>query len=272
MQKKRLRLSTRVANRLLPNTLKKRLKFARARLFEAFGSQRYSRPAMYGMEAKLEKYLGYDGGCFIECGANDGYAQSNTYYLSRFRGWSGLLVEPVPRLYDLCRAFRPDSIVYNCALGAADGGTVEIIYADLMSTAVGARPSREQDLAHAALASRFVRSEGNYTVHAPVRSLSSLLDEVGVHAVDLFVLDVEGFEMNVLAGVDFAREHIKYILVETTNLDDVSAVLAPDYLMVEKLSHHDYLFERRAREPASVGGAPGAGSVTPLTLAPFASA
>lgn len=35
-------------------------------------------------------------GFFIECGAYDGETRSNTLYLERFRGWSGLLIEADP--------------------------------------------------------------------------------------------------------------------------------------------------------------------------------
>ncbi len=49
------------------------------------------------MDRKLQAYLP-DGGFFIEAGAYDGFRQSTTYYLEKFRGWRGLLVEPIPEL------------------------------------------------------------------------------------------------------------------------------------------------------------------------------
>ena len=45
----------------------------RRSIYEAFGSDRYSRPALNQLDAKLERYLDYGGGFFIEAGANDGY-------------------------------------------------------------------------------------------------------------------------------------------------------------------------------------------------------
>ena len=68
-------------------------------VFEALGSRRYSQPALHGMDARLEALLDRDGGVFLEAGAHDGYTQSNTYYLERFRGWTGVLVEAVPELH-----------------------------------------------------------------------------------------------------------------------------------------------------------------------------
>ena len=46
--------------------------------------------ALYGMDRKLEKYLDFRGGTFIEAGANDGIAQSNSYFLENKHGWNGV--------------------------------------------------------------------------------------------------------------------------------------------------------------------------------------
>ena len=36
--------------------------------------------ALNSLDQKIEKYLNYEGGYFVELGANDGISQSNTYY------------------------------------------------------------------------------------------------------------------------------------------------------------------------------------------------
>ena len=48
-----------------------------------------SYPALHGMDRKLDAILDRDGGFFVEAGANDGYTQSNTYWLGRFRAGAG---------------------------------------------------------------------------------------------------------------------------------------------------------------------------------------
>jgi FkbM family methyltransferase len=194
------------------------------------------------MDEMLLRHLGERPGVFVECGANDGYTQSNTYFLSRYRRWTGLLIEPIPMLYELCRSFRPESRVVNCAVGAVDGGSVTMVYSDLMSTAVGTRGTREADLAFASQNAEFVARDGLYEVTVPVRTLSSVLDDVGITRIDLFVLDVEGHELQVRAGVDFKRHHVAYLLVETDDLSAVSDRLSPRFQLVSALSHHDYLF------------------------------
>src|SRR6266516_1818539 len=73
-----------------------RLEGSRRALFERFGSARYSRVAIHGLDRMLERHLPRRPGTFVEAGAYDGVFQSNTYYLERFWGWSGVLIEPLP--------------------------------------------------------------------------------------------------------------------------------------------------------------------------------
>jgi hypothetical protein len=71
--------------------------------------------SLNSLDRKIDKYLP-ERGVFIEAGANDGLNQSNTLFLARGRSWKGILVEPVPRLFERCKKNRPDSFCVNAAL------------------------------------------------------------------------------------------------------------------------------------------------------------
>ena len=61
-------------------------------------------------------------GTFIDIGANDGISLSNTYYLEKELGWSGICFEPIPDIFS-----RMDK-VRNCTkimAGVADQNTIE---------------------------------------------------------------------------------------------------------------------------------------------------
>jgi len=233
-----------LANLVLTNRQKKWIKIRRARLFEALGSDRFSRPALNGMESILMPFLPHSGGVFIECGANDGYTQSNTYYLSRFRNWRGVLIEPIPALWEICRKIRPEAHVLNCALGATDSGSVTLIYSDLMTTTTDGFASEQDALDFAGSNRKYVRHEGHYKIEMPLRTISSILDELAIPEVDLFSLDVEGYELEVLRGLDTDRHSINFILVETQKPNDVAELLARTHRLEKKVTHHDYLFQR----------------------------
>jgi hypothetical protein len=88
----------------------RRIKRQRRRAAERLGIQRYSRPGLFDLDRQLQAYLPAIG-TFVEAGANDGFRQSNTYYLERWLGWNGLLVEPVPSLAEQARRERKAPIV-----------------------------------------------------------------------------------------------------------------------------------------------------------------
>jgi hypothetical protein len=83
----------------------------------------------------------------------------------------------------------------------------------------------------------------------PARTLSSILDEVAAPDVDLLSLDVEGFEAEVLEGLDLDRHRPRYVLVEVlegaASQQRVEEVLGDRYAAVEALSPLDMLYARR---------------------------
>jgi FkbM family methyltransferase len=208
--------------------------------------------ALYSMDVRLEKYLGFRGGTFIEAGANDGIAQSNTYVLERKLGWKGLLVEPVPRYAAMCRRSRKATVV-NCALGptAKEGEELEILAGGLMSLATTVDDSQLHGRSvqeHAAFGAREFGSRAPELVKTRIRALSGVLDEQGIEKIDFLSLDVEGFELEVLKGLDLARHRPRYFLIETAQLDAVKEFLGTRYTLLEAFSHHDYLFSSTGTE------------------------
>jgi len=211
-------------------------------LAEALGSTRYSRPALFEMDRKLEALLPQRGGTFLEAGAHDGYTQSNTYFLERHRGWSGVLIEPVPELQRKCARRRPRSRVFHCALTGPDHPEPDITvhFGDLMST-VGADTHAASGLA--------VVGRSPYSVSVPARTLSSVLDEAAIGELDLMVLDLEGHELEALRGLDLDRHAPRHLMVETLDRDAqqpaFDAALGSRYELMEALSDYDLLYRRR---------------------------
>ncbi|HUA44530.1 MAG TPA: FkbM family methyltransferase [Solirubrobacteraceae bacterium] len=189
---------------------------------EAVGDDRLSRPALHELDAKLNAIIDRDAGFFVEAGAHDGFNQSNTYWLERFRGWRGLLVEPIPELAAEARASRPTATVVQCALVSATDrrSHVQMRFGDLMSMVDGAKGSDWPSFG------TVLGWRDPYEVDVPARTLSSLLDEIGAPEVDFLSLDVEGFEAAVLGGLDLDRHAPRYILLEVHNREKEQARLA----------------------------------------------
>lgn len=211
------------------------------------GFYKRPRPGLYDLDRKLEPYLNFDAGFFIECGANDGYTQSNTYYLEKHRGWRGILIEGIPELYERCRAERTHATVYQCALVADDcpEPTVKMHYANLMSLVDGAMKTPEEQAKHITDGSRDIA--GHYEIEVPARTLTSILDAYeGLPPIDFFSLDVEGYEKSVLQGLDLSRYRPRYILVEARYFEEINQHLVDaGYELLAPLTLHDYLYQAR---------------------------
>lgn len=216
---------------------------------ESRGDMSLSRPALHALDEKLDRWIGdVRGGFFVEAGANDGFTQSNTYHLERFRDWTGLLVEAVPHLYREAVEERPRSHVRHAALvpPERDGEQLSLRYAGLMSVVHGARGSADADEAH--IASAFALGlEAPMTVTAVGRTLSRLLDEIDAPGIDLMSLDLEGFEAPALRGLDIDRHAPRYLLVEVAAPEEraaVEAVLGTRYRHEAMLTQRDALYAR----------------------------
>ncbi len=227
----------------------RRRRRAARRAAEANGDVSLSRPSLHGLDDKLDRWIGdLHGGYFVEAGANDGFEQSNTYHLERFRGWSGLLVEPIPHLHREAVLERPGSRVVHAALVAPeqDGEQLTLQYGGLMSVVSGARGSAAEDEAYVAQAFS-LGLEAPMQVSAPGRTLSGLLDEAGAPEIDLMSLDLEGFEPVALRGLDLERHAPRLLLVEVQDAvhrEAVERALGERYRFAALLTHHDALYER----------------------------
>ncbi len=225
---------------------------ARRTAAEARGSDHLSRPALHQLDAKLDAIIDRDGGFFVEAGANDGFTQSNTYWLERFRHWHGLLVEPMPELAHEARISRPDATIIECALvaQAPPTSTVRMSFGDLMSTVEGAH---QADWARSGIILGWLDP---YELDVDARTLSSLLDEISAPEVDLLSLDVEGFEAPALEGLDLTRHAPRYVLVEIHDRDrnrpPIDRVLAQRYVQHGWLSPLDLLYVRRDIAPSEL--------------------
>jgi FkbM family methyltransferase len=202
--------------------------------------------ALNELDIKLSKLISLNGGIFVEAGANDGVAQSNTLYFEKYYGWRGLLIEPIPQLVNKCRANRPACIVENCALVPLGwpAEEIEMQYCNLMSLVRGAKGSEEEDNAHIRAGAKVQPGVTSFRVTVPARPLSDVLDQHKICNVDLLSLDVEGYELQALQGLDLARHRPRYIVVETSDVGKIDAHLLPFYRRIDKLSYHDYVYCR----------------------------
>lgn len=140
-------------------------------------------------------------GFFVEVGANDPKKDSQSFHLEE-AGWTGILVEPVPELAEELRRVRK-SKVFEVACSSPDrAGTIMTLHV------AGPFSSFDPNLAVTGM-------RADHTVAVKVDTLDHVLAEGGAkQAIDLISVDVEGHELEVLSGFDFARWRPRLILLE----------------------------------------------------------
>jgi FkbM family methyltransferase len=179
------------------------------------------------LDKKLLKVLKKPCGVFIEVGGHDGVTQSNTKLLEEFYGWKGLLVEASPSMIETCRLNRPRSIVENYALVSNDGikSVIGDFNGSLMSSING------------------VRLNTSNLLRVPACTITYLLKKHSLTNVDFFSLDVEGYELQVLKGLDFNYCRPKVFLIEIYKKDFKNIVMFLDdkgYTLVSNFSNYNY--------------------------------
>ena len=220
---------------------------------DIFGRSSYG---LDGLDLRLLERIGpRRGGYYCELGAYDGVEQSNTYLLQKKYGWSGILVEPSSRQFVDCIRNRdfavpPRVVCAACVHSDYEGEFVSLTDSGMMSVASGLDIDSVSARSHAREGLQFLADERfSHCYGACARTLSSILDEVGAPAdFDLLSLDVEGNELSVLKGIDWAIHRPIWILCEVRG-PQVGQYLAErgygvDSVLTRNGEYSDVLFNR----------------------------
>ena len=152
-------------------------------------------------------------GSYIELGALDGKTKSNTRFFHRALGWRGLLIEPGTVGFKTLARNRPGATIFNAAVCARTG---ELSFCE---------NPRAND-AMASLSALDERTRGDGCRRVRCEPMASLVDAARLECVDLFSLDVQGAELEVLATFDWARVEVGLLVVELDGVNRTKDALA----------------------------------------------
>jgi FkbM family methyltransferase len=172
----------------------------------------------------------YPEAFFVEVGANDGQEddQLRPYILKR--AWRGIMVEPVPWIFERLRANygHLDRVeLVNVAIADQDG---KLPFYHMAQAAEGERVppwyhtigsfSRDAVLGHARqigdLERRIVETE------VPTLRFDSLLARNGAPRVDLLLTDTEGHDWEIIRSIDLAAHRPRLVVYEHYHLPVVT--------------------------------------------------
>jgi FkbM family methyltransferase len=155
------------------------------------------------------------GGFFVDIGAYNGVDISNTYYLEQQLGWSGICVEPLPKLFAALKQSRKCACVQGCI--TAKDGEVEFLEVEGCETL--------STLATALNMTRDERVDGHKInkLRLPGFRLDTLLRLHNIKKVDFMSIDTEGSEMDILRNFDWNGIQIAALCVENIYFGDLLA-------------------------------------------------
>ena len=159
-----------------------------------------------GLTLRKRVFAQKRGGFFIESGGQDGLFQTNTIVAERVYGWKGLLIEPSAALAPLCKARRePPNGRSTCVTAALTSYGGDSFVSD-----PGGAPGGQIGLYHDAA----VAAKAFLAIHA--YPISVILAQHNVTSVDLWSLDIEGFELPALKGLNWtnAAHRPMWVMIE----------------------------------------------------------
>jgi len=176
-------------------------------------------------------------GVFVEVGANDPVAGSQTWLLEQ-NGWRGVLVEPQASLCEKLRPARPRSQVFQVACSCPGSeGKADLILTEYDGNAT-LKPQRD---------SHGIQYIGVERVK--VMTLNAVLQNAGLTQIDFLSLDVEGHEIEVMRGLDFAKYKPDLILVEdgVRNLAKHNFLKSCGYKLVKRTTLNNWYVPREQK-------------------------
>lgn len=147
------------------------------------------------------------GGVFVEFGAADGFNLSNTWFLEKKLGWSGLLIEPSRRGFAQLQKNRECKLDNRCVFNV-DGSMVKFveIREGELST-LGDYVSSDSHGQH-----RLSNKVEEYYVETI--SLQTILTQYNLTKIDYLSIDTEGSEYIILKCFPFNQFEIGVLTVE----------------------------------------------------------
>ncbi len=144
-------------------------------------------------------------GFYIDCGAAHPVIDNVTFSFYN-KGWAGINVEPDPEQFHLLKKHRPRDINLNMGAGSRSG-LLEFYRFKDTGYSTFSRVQAESWIGQGHPCS---------TMKIPVRKLDDVMNSVGDREIHFIKIDVEGFEKDVLSGIDLVRYRPWIFVIEAT--------------------------------------------------------
>jgi FkbM family methyltransferase len=169
-------------------------------------------------------------GISIECGSFDGVAESSTLFFEESMNWTCINIEASPPIFELLKQNRLKAFNFNVGLANKDDVLTfkHVVHPHhgfkFGNGSFSHKPAHVQELEEAGCA--YKEYEVKTTTYAKL--IDPLMDAfMPGRSIDLFVLDVEGYEMEALEGMRSTKYLPRVLCIEypIVGLENIKAAL-----------------------------------------------
>ena len=185
-------------------------------------------------------------GFFVECGAFDGLSECTCKFFEESMEWKGINIEPTPYAYGRLIQNRPRSINENYALSSKAGKSTftNALHPDLGihfgNGSLNHTQAHKDELI--ATGCKFETFEVNCI------KFIDLYNKHNLPNIDLFVLDVEGHELEALEGIlEIPTEALPTVFCiehTITGNDNLVHMLSTNYSFHSKYAHNAFFVKK----------------------------
>ncbi|XP_068246101.1 protein Star-like [Palaemon carinicauda] len=166
-------------------------------------------------------------GFFVEVGALDGEESSSSLYLERELGFKGLLIEPNPVNYKKLLSKNRKAYCLQAALSPTTSS------AELLFTGSGQQ-------------GHLTQKDNSNAIHVKSFPFYSIISALDISFIDVFNLDIEGFEFKVLKTIPFNKVKVGIWIIEHLNIPEPKPELVKfmtdlGYKLIHQ-NNFDYIF------------------------------
>jgi FkbM family methyltransferase len=170
--------------------------------------------SQHGEDFLINKiFNGKKNGFYVEIGCLDGIEYSNTYFFEK-KGWNGICVEAHKDFIEMLRKNRSQAQIVHCAVGEKDQDDVTF-YANKLGS-LSTLDKNEEERWKQSYSSFFTGFEEQ---HVKMRTLTTIFDESNVKEIDFISLDIEGYEVQALTGLDLKKYRPRLFIIEYKDED-----------------------------------------------------